>query len=211
MRIGSSVVAGLLELLAPGRCPGCDGPSAGGAFCGACAPLIEPAERADPGTPAAAAFVYAGPLADAIVRLKYAGRTEHVPVLGALLASAALGHAGRVDRVLPVPLHPSRLRARGFNQSALLAAEVARVLGVPLDVRSLVRVRATPEQAGLARQARSHNLDGAFAVRGPARADRVLVIDDVRTTGATLAAAAAALTASGCSAVHTFALARAPG
>lgn len=160
--------------------------------------------------PGAAAFVYAGPLADAIVRFKYAGRTEHAKVLGALLSSAALGHAGRVDRVLPVPLHPSRLRARGFNQSALLAAPVARALGVPLDVDSLVRVRATAEQAGLSRQARSHNLDGAFAVGRPGRADRVLVIDDVRTTGATLAAAALTLTASGCSAVHTFALARAP-
>jgi ComF family protein len=209
--IGTSVVVGLLELLAPGRCPGCDGGSAGGAFCAACAPLIEPAARADPGQLAAAGFVYAGPLADAIVRLKYAGRTEHVKVLAAMLATAALGYAGRVDRVLPVPLHPSRLRARGFNQSALLASEVARVLGVPLDVHSLVRVRATAEQAGLSRQARSHNLDGAFAVRGRARVDRVLVIDDVRTTGATLAAAAAALTESGCSAVHTFALASAPG
>ena len=214
MRIAASVTAGLLELLAPGRCPGCDGKSANYAFCAACSPLLERVEGADRETPvplAAAGYLYCGPLADAIVRLKYGGRTELAPVLGGLLVEAALGHAGHVDRVLPVPLHPARLRARGFNQSALLAAPLARALGVPLDVSGLARVRHTREQAGLSRKGRSHNLDGAFAVRGSRRADRVLVVDDVRTTGATLASAASALTASGCVEVLTFALARAPG
>jgi ComF family protein len=173
--------------------------------------LLERLEVGELGAPGSAAYAYGGPLADAIVRLKYAGRTDFVPPLAALLVEAVLGHAGRVDRVVPVPLHPSRLRARGFNQSALLAAPVARALGVALDVEALVRVRETREQAGLSQKARSHNLDGAFAVRGPRRAGRVLLIDDVRTTGATLAAAAAALTTSGCAAVYTFALARAAG
>jgi ComF family protein len=208
VRIASTVAEGLLELLAPRRCPGCDEPCPGGGFCGGCAPLLDAIDPGAGGLPHCAAYAYGGPLADAIVRLKYAGRTDLARPLGRLLAEAALGFGGRVDRVLPVPLHPVRLRARGFNQSALLAREVASALGSELDTRSLLRVRATREQAGLAREQRRHNLDGAFAVRA-ARADRVLLIDDVRTTGATLAAAASALTHSGCAEVHAFALAQA--
>jgi ComF family protein len=211
VRIAATAATGLIELLAPGRCPGCDGRSAGSAFCVACAPLLEPIERASAGTPGAAGFVYAGPLADAIVRLKYAGRTDLAPSLGTLLTEAALVHAGLVDRVVPVPLHPARLRARGFNQSALLAVPLAHALAVPLDVSSLARVRQTRDQAGLSRQERSHNLDGAFGARGAGGSYRVLLIDDVRTTGATLAAAAGALTAAGCVEVIAFARARAPG
>jgi ComF family protein len=143
--------------------------------------------------------------------LKYAKRTELGPVLGRLLADAALPYAGRIERVMALPLHTARLRERGFNQSALLARPVAHALGAQLDVASLRRVRPTRDQASLPRANRADNVRGAFDVVGRQRPDRVLLIDDVRTTGATLAAAAEALLAAGFHEVHTLALARAEG
>jgi ComF family protein len=179
-------------------------------FCGACDLLIERAPRSfEPPALSAAVFEYGGPLADAICRLKYARRTEVSVVLGGLLGRAAIPFSGRVDRVVPVPLHPSRLRDRGFNQSALLARHVARALGVPLDVRILARVRATPDQAGLTRRDRTDNVKGAFRARVVPRPGNVLLVDDVRTTGATLAAAADALLRAGVPSVASLALARA--
>jgi ComF family protein len=206
-----ALLPSLLHLLAPERCPGCDELLGDhrALFCPACDPLLERVSAPEIPTSAAAAFLYGGPIAAAIQRLKYAGRGELARPLGSLLADFALLFAGRVDRVVPVPLHPRRLRARGFNQSALLARPVAAALGLPLDARALARVRPTRDQAALSREARSHNLRGAFAARNGQRADRVLLIDDVRTTGATLAEAADALVRGGCAQVHTLALARA--
>ena len=209
-----SIQLAWLRVLAPPRCPGCDGLLAAGraAFCPACLPLIERASESQrPPSPAANAFIYGGPLADAVLRLKYGRRTELAPGLGALLAEAALAYAGAIDRVLPLPLHRARLRERGFNQSTLLAQPVARALGVPLDTSSLVRVRPTHDQASLPRASRAENVRGAFAARRTLASQRVLLIDDVRTTGATLAAAAEALLAAGCTRVSTLALARAEG
>lgn len=98
--------------------------------------------------------------------------------------------------LVPVPLHPRKLRARGWNPAALLARPVAGALGVPLQTRWLQRVRETAVQAGLSRDARLANVRGAFQAR-PAPPSRVLLIDDVRTTGATLLEAAACLEAVG--------------
>lgn len=150
---------------------------------------------------------FGGPLADALRRLKYARRTELVPALAALLAGACAPLAGRVDAVVPIPLHPARLRARGFNQAALLAAPVAARLGVPLDAGALRRVRDTPAQAGLGASDRASNVRGCFAARLRPGRTRVLVIDDVRTTGATFAEAARALREAGAIEVHVRALA----
>jgi ComF family protein len=212
MRNAAAAFDAFIRLLAPSRCPGCDLDLlvSESPFCPACLPLLEVAAQRPPGL-AAAAYVYAGPLADALRRFKYAGRTELAPALGALLAAAAAPYAGLVDRVMPLPLHASRLRERGFNQSALLARPVARALGVPLDVASLRRLRSTRDQASLPRAERAANVRGAFVVLGRPRPERVLLIDDVRTTGATLAAAAAALLDRGYREVRTLALARAEG
>lgn len=147
-------------------------------------------------------------MADAIRRMKYGGRSELAGPLGLLLAEAAIAFAGEVDAVVPVPLHPRRLRARGFDQAALLARPVSRVLAVPLAVGALARLRDTPPQASLDVGARALNVQAAFrAVSAPA--PRVLLIDDVRTTGSTLAACAEALTAVGVGRVRTLVLARA--
>jgi ComF family protein len=210
----AAISAAWLRILAPPRCPACDLPLEEDRtpFCAACWPLLERgSDGASARGSATAAFLYGGPLADAIVRFKYGGRAELAAVLGALLAEAALPLAGHVDCAMPMPLYPARLRERGFNQSALLAGPVARALGVPLDAARLRRIRPTVDQAGLAREGRADNVRGAFVARRLHGAPRVLLIDDVRTTGATLAAASQALLAAGASEVRTLVLARAEG
>lgn len=200
----------LLQLLAPQRCPGCDLAldAADAMMCGACEPLLEFAAGRRPPQAQAAAFLFAGPLADALRRFKYAARAEFSRPLGQRLAREAMAFAGQVDVVMPIPLHAARLRERGFNQSALLAGHVARGLAVPLDTRSLQRIRATLDQAGLGRAERARNVRGAFVSRPASpKAARVLLIDDVETTGATLDAAASALRAAGHASVRTLAMA----
>ncbi len=114
------------------------------------------------------------------------------------------------DLVVPVPLHPKRLRWRGFNQAALLAAEVARRLDCKLDTISLVRVVATLPQTANDLEARRRNVRRAFAVRRAHRIAnrRVLLVDDVMTTGATANECARALRAAGARSVDVFTLAR---
>jgi ComF family protein len=199
-------IAAFARLLAPERCPGCDFIVASAGFCNACGLLLEPvAGGQSPPRQDAAAFAYGGPLADALRRLKYAKRPDLARALGKLLAQSAMMYAGRVDRVVPVPLHSRRLRERGFNQSTLLAAPVARALGVALDTGGLRRARMTRDQAGLRKHERLANVDAAFVA--PRQTGRVLLIDDVRTTGATLSAASSALLAAGCVEVRTLAMA----
>jgi ComF family protein len=156
----------------------------------------------------AAAHAFQGPLADAVRRFKYGGARHLGSSLGGLLVAAASVYAGQVDAVVPMPLHVRKLRQRGFNPSALLARPVASALSVPLRTRWLARRRATQDQAGLSSEQRQLNVHGAFAAR-PAPAQTILLIDDVRTTGATLTEAAATLKAHGHD-VFTLALAWAP-
>jgi ComF family protein len=198
-----------LELLAPTRCAACDArvpPRA--LFCAGCAVSALPADRADRagGGPDGAAslvvFAYGGAPATAIARLKYEGRSELAPRLAAALLRVAAPLAGRVDVVVPVPLHPKRLAERGFNQSALLAGPVARALGVRHGARVLARTRDTPRQATLDRTARARNVSGAFAVTEDVAGLRVALVDDVLTTGATLDACARALAGAGAASVR---------
>ena len=201
----TSVWRGFLDLVAPRRCAACDEPldPEARAFCEPCAILLDPGERVGGGM---SGYVYGGPIAEAVRRLKYGRRTELAPVLGAMLAARAIELSGEVDAVVPVPLHRARLRRRGFNQAALLARPVARMLAVPLVTSALVRLRDTPPQAGLDAAGRLRNVRGAFvAISAPAA--RVLLVDDVRTTGATLAECAEALSIAGAERVLTLVLA----
>lgn len=195
-----TLVEGLAHLIAPRRCAGCDEP-AKAVFCGFCTSLLE---RCD--TPHAV-FRYGGPVADAIHRFKYGGHSELGAVLGSVMAEHARRWQGRVDAVVPVPLHWRRRRTRGFDQAGLLAVPVSKALDVPVLLRGLRRVRHTPSQVDLPYRERRRNLDGAFAPRRLHGAKRALVVDDVRTTGATLAAACEALREGGVTEVCTLVLA----
>lgn len=142
---------------------------------------------------------FSGPVTEAIHRLKYQERRDMAPELARLLAP--LVRAASYDWIIPVPLADARLRERGYNQSQLLAATLARSLHIPFAIAGLARVRATASQVGLPARTRVKNLRGAFAVRGPAgvrfRQARILVIDDVLTTGATMHECARALRRAG--------------
>jgi ComF family protein len=139
------------------------------------------------GVPLLGAFPYAPPVSEAVKRLKYGGRTDLVPRLGRLMAARVTGDVAP-NLVVPVPLHRRRLAGRGFNQSALLARAVARELGAACEPRALLRTKDTRQQAGQDRAGRLENLHGAFQARRPAALAfrRVLLVDDVVTTGATV-------------------------
>jgi ComF family protein len=205
----SSVASLALELassfLAPPRCAACDARvSMLAAFCARCAGTTE---RAPCGNPRElAAFVYGGAIASAIGRFKYDPRPDLARPLGDLLWRAVEPHARELSGavVVPVPLHRTRLAERGFNQS--------RRLGAPLRP-ALARVRDTPQQTALDRDARIANVGGAFHVRRPSYVQGlvVLVIDDVCTTGATLAECARVLHEAGARSVATAVVARTSG
>jgi len=198
-------------VLAPPRCAACDAPlrTTRAVFCGACAAQVQPVAGLD--SKAIAAFVYGGAVARAIVRLKYESRPDLARPLGDLLWRAIAQH-GRIAAtvVVPVPLHPDRLAERGFNQSALLAARVARGLGAQTAPRALRRLFPTAPQRSLDRRARASNVGGAFALRDAAsiRDASVLLVDDVCTTGATLEACVGALFSGGAARIATAVVAR---
>lgn len=157
-------------------------------------------------------YPYLSPLQEAICAFKYRGKSR----LGAPLARLmvhALPPALDVDLIIPVPLHPSRLRAREFNQSLLLADQISRHLARPVAATSLVRVLATDPQTTLSRHERLRNLRQAFAVRAAEQIvdRRVLLIDDVYTTGTTLNECAKTLRKAGSGPVYAITLARTVG
>jgi ComF family protein len=166
--------------------------------------------------------IYAGTLRQAVLRVKFRGDERLGWRLGGLLMTAwdSLPQAGEVVSpvIVAVPLHPSRRRERGFNQSELLAAGLARALRQRSDGTApqiakacLRRKRATPPQTGLSVAARRENLRGAFEVIKPeqVRGRHIVLIDDVMTTGATLSGCARALKRAGAAQVMGLALARA--
>ena len=157
------------------------------------------------------------PVDDLIRKLKYQQVIAHARVLGVLLAQAADERAGALPKLLvPVPLHGTRFRERGFNQAAAIARYAGRMLGIPVAPRAMRRVRDTPSQTALDVAARHQNVRGAFAVAGERRAARlraaahVALVDDVMTTGSTLQAARETLLDAGLSRVDLWAVARAP-
>jgi ComF family protein len=153
---------------------------------------------------------YEGTVRQAMWQLKYHRQRRLAEPLGDLLAGACADLVPQIDLIVPVPLHSSRQRQRGFNQAELLARQCALRLGLPARADVLTRIRATPPQVGLGVAARAANVAGAFAVRTPApvAGRRLLLVDDVCTSGATLGAGAEPLRAAGALVVWGLAVAR---
>ncbi len=208
----------MLDLLFPPRCVGCG--RGGHWFCPGCVAAIAPALAWGAGLePLADLWVtglYEDPLRLAIHALKYEGKRQLAAPLGRLLAATyqqrMQGRARlRFDAVLPVPLHPKRQAERGYNQSALLARGLAQGVGLPLREDVLIRARHTPQQVGLDNAGRRANVAGAFVCpprHSPLTGQTLLLVDDVCTTGATLAACAETLRAAGAREVWGLTLAR---
>ena len=219
----------LLDLVYPPRCPGCG--SMGAVLCASCQARIEPppapacircghpapTENLCPtcrATPShldriAASAVFAPPLREAIHELKYNNGRALARPLGARMVAYWREHGFGADVIVPVPLHKARLAERGYNQSALLARVLGQATGIPLDEKAVVRHKATQQQALLSAVERRENVKDAFSCRDNVAGRRIVLVDDVTTTGATLEACAAALRAGGASGVWAYTLARA--
>ena len=155
-----------------------------------------------------APFLMEGAVREAVLQLKYHQVRGLAPTMGGLLEQAWQAKGLSADLVLPVPLHPRRLRQRGYNQSALLAKTVSRGLGVPCDEAALVRTRDTGPQVGLTREKRVLNVQDCFRSSDAVAGRAVVLVDDVATTGSTLSACAEALRKSGAESVQGLVLAR---
>ncbi len=210
-------IESLLDLLFPPRCLGCR--QRGALLCARCRTTCRPVplhvnrrlhERLGKGALASTtgAYHFDGAVREAIHALKYEHRARAAAVLGDLLVAYVRAHPLPTDLIVPVPLHAARLRERGFNQAELLAKHLAAQVNLPVSTH-LVRVRQTAQQAGLHRAERLANVRDAFVWHGAPPPSRVLLVDDVLTTGATIGAAAEALRTAGTCEVHGLALARA--
>jgi ComF family protein len=144
--------------------------------------------------------------------LKYGDRLELVPFMGGLMTRAGRELLAQADALVPVPLHWRRLWMRRFNQSTLLAKAVSRLSGVPIAEGTLKRVKATAQQVGLSRTERAQNLQGAFRVPPESKATlatkRVILVDDVLTSGATVDAGTRTLLRAGAANVDVLVFAR---
>ena len=144
--------------------------------------------------------------------LKYGDRLDLAPMMGRWMANAGRTLTGDADLLVPVPLHWRRQWARRFNQSALLAEAIGKANAIEVSHRALKRIKATAQQVGLARSERAQNVQGAFRVPAEARIKvagrRLVLIDDVLTTGATLEACAKALLRAGAAHVDVLVFAR---
>ena len=203
----------ILDLVFPPQCAGCH--QAGNILCNQCLVSIRPhallPPRYDvPGIHAMYAVnTFQGPLRTCIHALKYEGNTRLAEPLGTLLAQLYLSYHVGADMLIPVPLHAERYKQRGYNHAELLAHVCAEMTGVPFAPHLLVRTRATLAQVGLTAEQRQHNMVNAFSTPTTKAIfrRRIVIVDDVSTTGATLAACARSLLQAGALSVQALVLA----
>lgn len=229
----------IADLLFPWGCAGCGAVREGAPFCGRCEPLVEalpawrcrlcggslpPPLRREKPTPGLcthceakrpafdglwAPYVYGGPVAQAIHRLKYRGERGLAPRLAASMREAGQEALGVVDALVHLPVHPRRLRERGYDQAGLLAAALAKAGGPTHDRKALRRLRAAGPQVGRGREDRGAAMLDAFRAGRRLQGRSFVLVDDVVTTGATANAAARALKEAGARQVFVLAVARA--
>ncbi len=193
-----------------GTCPACLAAAAGPAgVCDACRAWLEAAVAALPPPAGRWSWLgpYAGPWERLVIALKHGGSRRLGAFLGALVAARSRGWEFRPAAVCHVPAAPSRLAERGFDQAALLAAQVASLRSMP-HLSALARAPGSTSQKGLARASRAVNVAGAYRATRPVRGS-VLLVDDVLTTGATFRSCAAALMGAGATDVRGAFVARA--
>jgi ComF family protein len=228
-RFGQQVWRGLIDALFPPRCGGCQ--ADGAVWCEACQASLEyvcppTCDRCgEPHTIGLCTKCRAQPLQiesihsvvifqdkvrHALHRFKYERLAGLAEPLGDLLADGWRARNLTADWLVPVPLHAARQRERGYNQSELLARRLSQRVNVPYFASALTRTRVTAVQMTLDAAQRKANVAGAFAADARLRGARVIVIDDVCTTGATLDACAAALLAMGAASVTGLTVARTP-
>jgi ComF family protein len=184
-------------------CPRCALPSEAAVACVACVAAPPPYATT------IAAWRYAFPADRLLQAFKYGGQLAlAAPLAGALADAVAASGAAAPDGVVAVPLSRERQRQRGFNQAQEIARGVAALAGIPLLAGGLQRTRDSLPQAGLHQGARSHNIRGAFECAAPLGGRTIALVDDVMTTGATLAAAAGALRDAGARRVDAWVVAR---
>ncbi len=191
-------------------CDGCGAPFdydlGAQARCAACSARTPAYDRAR------AACLYDEHARDLILKLKHADRTDLAGLFAHWIARAAADILPEQDAIVPVPLHPLRLLSRRYNQAAEIARPLARLAGVPYFADPVIRARRTVSQGGKSAAGRKRNVAGVFAVprgwRARVRGKRLLLIDDVLTTGATVEGCARALKAAGAARVDVAVIAR---
>ncbi|MBL8146961.1 MAG: ComF family protein [Anaerolineae bacterium] len=200
--------SGTLDLLYPPRCAGCGRVDT--LWCDACALAFSAAGPLILAAPAPLSGSVAGRWHEGLARaaihtLKYENGHQMAVVLAAPMAEALQSTAWKFDGLVPVPLHATRLKDRGYNQAEWLAEAVASRMGVECLPNALVRTRDTPHQVGAGGAERRANMEGAFEPVGDALRGRLLIlVDDVFTTGATLQACAEAALAGGAGSVFSL-------
>jgi ComF family protein len=218
-----------LDLIFPPRCAGCGKPGTvwcsacddrliklQGRICSHCGSRLPPSgtcrncEQNPLPLQVRSYALYDGPLIRALLQLKYRPNQRLAEVMAGWLQHLFRREEWSASIVAAVPLSVSRLRQRGYNQAALIASTLARMLELPYDGRALRRIRETPSQVGLDPTERWHNVSGAFkSYLSNGSSQAVLLVDDLFTTGATMAACASALEASGVERIVGLTVARA--
>ena len=154
-----------------------------------------------------AVFAYKGEIRNAMYDLKYSNRRENADFFGEAIVQRFGGYIKGlgIDVIVPIPLHKKRLKKRGYNQTALIARYIGEKLSIPVDEELLLREQSTTAQKFLDNHERKNNVKSAFKVyENDVKYDRILLIDDIYTTGATLHYAAKELLKNGNGAVYTM-------
>lgn len=188
-----------LPYLTAPHCPLCALPTLNGDICGRCLKRMPQFDRT------LAVFAYSFPLDKLVQALKFG---ERLMLVDGLADSLAQRVEVRPDCIIAMPLHPSRLRERGFNQSTELARRVANILNIPLLPHACQRVRDTPPQSALKWKERGKNMRKAFICTQDLSGKHVAVVDDVMTSGASLNEVAVALRSAGAHEVSAWVIAR---